>query len=188
MPIVDGLTAAKVIRSFEKSHPTHLLSTRASLNGRIPIIAVSASLLEREIQMYVDAGFDGWILKPISFPRLSEIMTGIVDKQVRHKNVYAKGGWERGGWFEETQSDVWEANTKPDESKIAMSGPSDAVQIQAASDDPQEKGDDQDDSRQTQEQHRIAGVQDRDAGIEAPPEQLGEKDDPDVNGEPHDFP
>ncbi|KAI4745305.1 hypothetical protein E4T50_04354 [Aureobasidium sp. EXF-12298] len=188
MPIVDGLTAAKVIRSFEKSHPTHLLSTRASLNGRIPIIAVSASLLEREIQMYVDAGFDGWILKPISFPRLSEIMTGIVDKQVRHKNVYVKGGWERGGWFEETQSNVWEANTKPDEDKIAMSGPSDAVQIQAASDDPQENGDDQDDSRQTQEQHRIAAVQDRDAGIEAPPEQLGEKDDPDVNGEPHDFP
>jgi hypothetical protein len=187
MPIVDGLTAAKIIRSFEKSHPTHLLSTRASLNGRIPIIAVSASLLERELQMYVDAGFDGWILKPISFLRLQEIMTGIVDKSVRHKNVYVKGGWERGGWFERSQSDVWEAETKPDTDKIAMSGPSDAVQIQAASDDPQEKGDDEDDSRQTQEQHRIAAVQDRDAGIEAPPEQLG-KDDPDVNGEPHDFP
>ncbi|KAH0290401.1 hypothetical protein M436DRAFT_44080 [Aureobasidium namibiae CBS 147.97] len=188
MPIVDGLTAAKIIRSFEKSHPSHLLSTRASLNGRIPIIAVSASLLERELDMYVDAGFDGWILKPISFPRLQEIMTGIVDKKVRRKNVYAKGGWERGGWFEASQNNVWEADTKPDEDKIAMSGPSEAVQVQAASDDPQEKGDDEDDSRQTQEQHRIAGVQDRDAGIEAPPEQLGEKDDPDVNGEPHDFP
>ncbi|KAG9544626.1 hypothetical protein KCU79_g16910, partial [Aureobasidium melanogenum] len=186
MPIVDGLTAAKVIRSFEKSHPSHLLSTRASLNGRIPIIAVSASLLERELQIYVDAGFDGWILKPISFPRLQEIMTGIVDKQVRHKNVYVKGEWERGGWFEGSQSDVWEAETKPDDDKIAMSGPSDAVQKEAASDDPQEKGDDEDDSRQTQEQHRIAAVQDRDAGIEPPPEQQ-DKDDPDVNGEPHDF-
>ncbi|KEQ61406.1 uncharacterized protein M437DRAFT_16610, partial [Aureobasidium melanogenum CBS 110374] len=159
MPIVDGLTAAKVIRSFEKSHPSHLLSTRASLNGRIPIIAVSASLLEKERQIYVDAGFDGWILKPISFPRLQEIMTGIVDKNVRHKNVYVKGEWERGGWFEESQSDVWDAETKPDDDKIAMSGPSNAVQKEAASDDPQEKGDDEDDSRQTQEQHRIANVQ-----------------------------
>ncbi|THZ06319.1 hypothetical protein D6C93_01529 [Aureobasidium pullulans] len=186
MPIVDGLTATKVIRSFEKSHPTHLLSTRASLNGRIPIIAVSASLLERERDMYIDAGFDGWILKPISFQRLQEIMTGIVDKDVRHKNVYQLGEWERGGWFEESQSDVWEANTKPDDDKIAMSGPSKAVQKEAASDDPQEKGSDDDDSRQTKEQHRIAAVQDRDDGIEPPPEQQGQ-DDPDVNGEPHDF-
>ncbi|THV68369.1 hypothetical protein D6D28_06771 [Aureobasidium pullulans] len=186
MPIVDGLTATKVIRSFEKSHPTHLLSTRASLNGRIPIIAVSASLLERERDIYIDAGFDGWILKPISFQRLQEIMTGIIDKDVRHKNVYQLGEWERGGWFEESQSDVWEANTKPDDDKIAMSGPSKAVQKEAASDDPQEKGSDDDDSRQTNEQHRIAAVQDRDDGIEPPPEQQGQ-DDPDVNGEPHDF-
>jgi len=156
------------------------------LNGRIPIVAVSASLLERERDMYVDAGFDGWILKPISFQRLREIMTGIVDKDVRHRNVYQTGEWERGGWFEESQSGVWEANTKPDDHKIAMSGPSKAVQKEAASDDPQEKGSDDDDSRQTQEQHRIAAVQDCDDGIEPPPEQQG-KDDPDVNGEPHDF-
>ncbi|KAI5204469.1 hypothetical protein E4T39_03543 [Aureobasidium subglaciale] len=186
MPIVDGLTATKVIRSFEKSHPTHVLSTRASLNGRIPIIAVSASLLERERHMYIDAGFDGWILKPISFPRLQEIMTGIIDNDVRHRNVYEPGEWERGGWFEAFQSDVWEAETKPDDDKIAMSGPSDAVQKEAATDDPQEKGDDNDDSRQTQEQHRIAAVQDRDEGIEPPPESQ-DKPDPDVNGEPHDF-
>jgi hypothetical protein len=183
MPIVDGLTATKVIRSFEKSHPTHILSTRASLNGRIPIIAVSASLLERELQVYIDAGFDGWILKPISFPRLQEIMTGIVDKSVRQKNVYESGRWEKGGWFEEVQSDVFEADTKPDTDKIAMSDPSNLVKIQAASDDPQEKGDENDDSRQTQEQHRLAAVEDRGEIMEPPPD----TPDPDVNGEPHDF-
>jgi CheY-like chemotaxis protein len=69
MPIVDGLTSTKMIRSFEKSHPSHLLSKRAARNGRVPIIAVSASLLEKERQTYIDAGFDGWILKPISFDR-----------------------------------------------------------------------------------------------------------------------
>ena len=96
MPIVDGLTSTKMIRSFEKSHPTHLLSKRAARNGRIPVIAVSASLLEKERQTYIDAGFDGWILKPISFDRLKHIMLGIVDAGARKENLYKSGGWERG--------------------------------------------------------------------------------------------
>jgi len=126
MPIVDGLTSAKMIRSFEKSHPSFLLSTRAALNGRVPIIAVSASLVEKERQQYMDAGFDGWILKPVSFPRLSDIMHGIVDKQARKDNVYASGRWEKGGWFKETQADVYAANTNPT-NRIPGSNPSDNV-------------------------------------------------------------
>lgn len=113
MPIVDGLTSVKMIRSFEKIHP-HQLSARASLNGRVPIIAVSASLIEKERQTYIDAGFDGWILKPISFARLKEIMTGIVDRDVRKKNLYEPGRWESGGWFHKARRDVFAADTKPD--------------------------------------------------------------------------
>ena len=116
MPIVDGLTSTKLIRSFEKSHPSHILSTRASLNGRVPIIAVSASLLEKNRRTYIDAGFDGWILKPISFPRLSELMTGIVDPKIREESLYKPGGdWEKGGWFEKGQPDVYAASTEPSE-------------------------------------------------------------------------
>ncbi|KAF1981976.1 hypothetical protein K402DRAFT_424948 [Aulographum hederae CBS 113979] len=99
MPIADGLTSTKMIRAFEKSNPDHELSPRASRNRRVPIIAVSASLLERERQLYIDAGFDGWILKPVSFPRLSELMTGIVDSNIRQKNIYSPGNWEKGGWL-----------------------------------------------------------------------------------------
>ncbi|GME24562.1 hypothetical protein GTA08_BOTSDO01931 [Neofusicoccum parvum] len=91
MPIVDGLTSTKMIRSFEKSHPANILSPRASLNGRIPIIAVSASLEESKRQSYIDAGFDAWILKPISFPRLQELMTGIVDPKVREEALFTPG-------------------------------------------------------------------------------------------------
>jgi CheY-like chemotaxis protein len=40
MPIVDGLTSTKMIRSFEKSHPETDLSSRAKGNGRVPIFAV----------------------------------------------------------------------------------------------------------------------------------------------------
>ncbi|KAF2719242.1 hypothetical protein K431DRAFT_305400 [Polychaeton citri CBS 116435] len=139
MPIVDGMTSTKMIRSFEKSHPTQVLSERASLNGRVPIIAVSASLVERDRQSYVDAGFDGWILKPIDFRRLSNIMEGLVATQVRKENLYYPGSWERGGWFEEGQKDIFDSNTAPSGGP-PMSDPSVNVQISAVVDDPQAKG------------------------------------------------
>jgi CheY-like chemotaxis protein len=160
MPIVDGLTSTKMIRSFEKSHSTHLLSPRALLNGRVPIIAVSASLVERERQTYIDTGFDGWILKPISFNRLSEIMKGIVDADVRKNNLYRPGAWEHGGWFHEAQKDVFAADTRPS-GGVPLNQVSDitapeGVKVAAASDDPFVK--EEDPSEQTQEQMRLADV------------------------------
>jgi CheY-like chemotaxis protein len=99
MPIVDGLTSTKMIRAMEKS-PEHAGHSRlASSNYRIPIFAVSASLIEKNMQTYVDAGFDGWILKPIDFKRLSTILAGISDEDVRISCLYEPGEWERGGWF-----------------------------------------------------------------------------------------
>ncbi|KAF2745303.1 hypothetical protein M011DRAFT_406900 [Sporormia fimetaria CBS 119925] len=112
MPIVDGLTSTKLIRSFEKTHPNNL-SPRAARCGRIPIIAVSASLVERSRQEYIDGGFDAWILKPIPFDRLSVLMTAIVDKDVRCDCLYQPGHWEQGGWFHCEKVSVDEADTKP---------------------------------------------------------------------------
>jgi CheY-like chemotaxis protein len=113
MPIMDGLTSTKMIRSIEKSQTDKQLSERAALNGRIPIFAVSASLLEKERQKYVDAGFDGWILKPIDFKRLNILMRGIVDDAARDSCVYQSGQWEKGGWFQKRQPGIYEANTIP---------------------------------------------------------------------------
>ena len=113
MPIVDGLTSTKMIRSYEKSQTSGILSHRASPNGRVPIIAVSASLIERERQKYVDAGFDGWILKPIDFKRLNTLLTAIVDDHPREECLYKPGEWERGGWFSPRQADLFEASTTP---------------------------------------------------------------------------
>lgn len=99
MPIVDGLTSAKMIRDFEHT-PQHVgLSSVATRLGRVPIVAVSASLVEREKDMYVSAGFDAWILKPVDFKRLETLLLGMLDDSVRNKAVYAPGQWERGGWF-----------------------------------------------------------------------------------------
>lgn len=156
MPIVDGLTSTKMIRSFEKSHPTQLLSTRAGLNGRVPIIAVSASLIEKERQNYIDAGFDGWILKPISFDRLTVIMKGIVDKDTRKENLYRPGNWEVGGWFEEAQKDVYAAETKP--SQDVPSG-LEGKEVAAVKDEEDPAVKEEGESEQSQEQKRLLEVQ-----------------------------
>lgn len=88
-----------MIRAQERS-PEHVgHSSLAAINGRIPIFAVSASLVEREKDTYVDAGFDGWILKPIDIKRLSALLNGIHDEEVRNSCLYEPGEWERGGWF-----------------------------------------------------------------------------------------
>jgi len=135
MPIVDGLTSTKMIRSHEKSQSATILSSRASLNGRIPIIAVSASLIENERQMYIDAGFDGWILKPISFARLNELLEGIVDPTIREAALYQPGQWEKGGWFHKGQRDVYAARTAPSE-HVPASEPPKEVKIAATEDNP----------------------------------------------------
>lgn len=177
MPIVDGLTSTKMIRSFEKSHPTHLLSKRAARNGRIPVIAVSASLLEKERHMYIDAGFDGWILKPISFDRLKHIMLGIVDAGARKEDLYKSGGWERGGWFQQSQKDIFAADTTPAE-RMPMTDPSEGAQKAASSADPFVR--EEDDSVQTQEQARMADDQEKERVV-TNVEETGEMDTPKVS-------
>lgn len=99
MPIVDGLRSTQMIRSIEQAGEHQKLSAIATNHGRIPVFAVSASLVEREKNTYLNAGFDGWILKPIDFKRLENLLYGIIDDKTRNAAVYAPGEWERGGWF-----------------------------------------------------------------------------------------
>jgi light-regulated signal transduction histidine kinase (bacteriophytochrome)/DNA-binding response OmpR family regulator len=115
MPIVDGFSSTKMIRSFEKTHSTTCLSRRARLNSRIPVFAVSASLVEKEKQKYVDTGFDGWILKPVDFKRVGLLLKGIIDDEARNECLYRPGKWEQGGWFEDrpSQPDVHDTDTRP---------------------------------------------------------------------------
>lgn len=113
MPIVDGLKSTKRIRSFERTHPAIDFSDRAVSKRRVPVFAVSASLLERDRQLYVDGGFDGWILKPIDFKRLSTLLVGIVREDIRRCCLYERGAWERGGWFTPHQPSIFSAVTIP---------------------------------------------------------------------------
>jgi CheY-like chemotaxis protein/nitrogen-specific signal transduction histidine kinase len=99
MPIVDGLTSTKLIRSMEKASEHEGSSELAAWNGRVPIFAVSASLEEKERETYIEAGFDGWILKPVDFKRLGTLMDGVRNDEVRNSCLYEPGKWEQGGWF-----------------------------------------------------------------------------------------
>ncbi|KAI1374475.1 hsp90-like protein [Hypoxylon crocopeplum] len=99
MPIVDGLVSTKMIRAYEKSDKFPGLSPLTASYKRVPIFAVSASLVERERPIYVGAGFDGWILKPIDFKRLNVLLDGITNDEIRAKCLYVPGNWEQGGWF-----------------------------------------------------------------------------------------
>ncbi|KIK92491.1 hypothetical protein PAXRUDRAFT_34497 [Paxillus rubicundulus Ve08.2h10] len=104
MPILNGFESTERIREVESKTPLGPASNRRpslELNGRIPIFAVSASLLERQRAELVGHGFDGWILKPIDFSRLRVLLKGITDPAQRTPNVYKPGcNWELGGWFQ----------------------------------------------------------------------------------------
>ena len=108
MPIIDGIRSTCLIRSFG-SFPhgpqRTQLSLRVQPHGRSPIIAVSASLSERDQPSYVEAGFDGWILKPIDFKRLDDVLTTIVDSDKREGILYGTGKWEHGGWFQDVRGE-----------------------------------------------------------------------------------
>ncbi|GAB1196561.1 hypothetical protein APSETT444_005833 [Aspergillus pseudonomiae] len=99
MPIVDGIGSTIMIRQFEQETPPDTLSRLSRLNGRIPIFAVSASLLEKDAEKYISAGFDGWIMKPINFERLNTLLAGLRDDDIRNSATYQPGKWENGGWF-----------------------------------------------------------------------------------------
>jgi CheY-like chemotaxis protein len=103
MPIVNGFEAAKHIRALEADNTVPVQMDRVShqLNRRVPIFAVSASLMEQQRQKLISYGMDGWILKPIDFKRLSAILKAITDIEQRQRDIYRLGGsWELGGWLE----------------------------------------------------------------------------------------
>lgn len=95
MPIVDGLSATKLIREYEQQE----IANESTPAPRIPIFAVSASLVEENRTTYIRTGFDGWIMKPIDFHRLDRLLGGIKHQWVREEHIYQPGEWEEGGWF-----------------------------------------------------------------------------------------
>ena len=117
MPILNGLEATERIRELETSSLPRKDRVSHVLNGRIPIFAVSASLLERQRGELAATGLDGWILKPIDFKRLKTLLRGVTDTEQRGRDEYRIGGnWEAGGWFSRPEK---KEDDKVGEDKVA---------------------------------------------------------------------
>lgn len=104
MPILNGFEASEQIRQIEMAEELERDNSQRrlshQLNGRIPIFAVSASLIEDHRDKLASAGMDGWILKPIDHKRLGVILQGVTDPVQRESDRYHPGcNWERGGWL-----------------------------------------------------------------------------------------
>jgi len=97
MPVVDGWASTRMIREQEHKNPT---PSHAVLScGRTPIFAVSGMLRRGDEQQYAEAGFDGWMPKPIDMKRLVTYLAGAWDAVTRRRGTYDEKYFELGGWF-----------------------------------------------------------------------------------------
>ena len=81
MPGMDGLEATQEIRRRE----------RTGGRSRIPIIAVTASVLSHETDAYFAAGMDDFIAKPIELPRLLAILEDCLNRADESHAASASG-------------------------------------------------------------------------------------------------
>jgi CheY-like chemotaxis protein len=68
MPRKDGYHTCREIRDWEK----------ANNHPRVPIIALSANVMDDAIEKALKAGFDKFFSKPVNFVLLSQAMTELL--------------------------------------------------------------------------------------------------------------
>ncbi|KAF2751901.1 hypothetical protein M011DRAFT_414874 [Sporormia fimetaria CBS 119925] len=66
---------------------------------RIPIFAISANLKQHSKQELQDAGFDGWLPKPVDFARLDILMKGGKNAELRQQEECTDEYCKPGCWF-----------------------------------------------------------------------------------------
>jgi CheY-like chemotaxis protein len=87
MPVMNGLTAVAEIRRLEAD---------GLLNGRMPVIGVTANVRQEQIDMAIQAGMDDVVGKPFRVAELLVRMRGIVVGMERRGSGSAEeaGGYE----------------------------------------------------------------------------------------------
>lgn len=91
MPVVDGLQATRMIRAFEQGG-----------NTRIPIVALTASVLNDDRVVAQEAGMDGFAVKPIDIAQLFKEIKRVVLGQgesstvIEHEEAERTIDWARG--------------------------------------------------------------------------------------------
>lgn len=72
MPVMDGVEAMRQIRFLEREQGTSELT---------PIIAVSAHAMRQQVEEYMDAGFDGYLTKPVKPQELQNEIARVIQAQ-----------------------------------------------------------------------------------------------------------
>ncbi len=70
MPVMDGVEALREIRFLERDR---------SVKSGVPIIAVSAHAMSQQIDEYLQAGFDGYITKPVKPAELHSEIARVIE-------------------------------------------------------------------------------------------------------------
>lgn len=74
MPVLDGLETTKIIRKNEENTGRH-----------VPIIALTARVMQEDRQRCIDAGMDGYVAKPIDRKKLFEEIISVFRKGKSHE-------------------------------------------------------------------------------------------------------
>lgn len=90
MLFLDGWAAARLIRAHEK---------KSTEPRRTPMFAISGIIRRGDEHDAVDAGFDGWMPKPVNMVKLSAYLAGATDPDARKKGAYVEERFNDGGWF-----------------------------------------------------------------------------------------
>ena len=75
MPVMDGLEAARAIRDAEEQSA---IRNPQSAIGRVPIIAVTANAMKGDREIFLAAGMDDYLAKPIKRKSLEEVIGRVV--------------------------------------------------------------------------------------------------------------
>lgn len=70
MPIMDGLTCIRRIRTLEQS---------GEISGHVPVIAITANARNEQIAAAIEAGMDSVVTKPFTIKDLVPQMEALVD-------------------------------------------------------------------------------------------------------------
>jgi signal transduction histidine kinase/CheY-like chemotaxis protein len=82
MPVMDGITAASMIRDAE----------RATGRRRTPIVALTANALTHQVEEYLAVGMDAHVAKPIEIAKLYDAISSVLNAAATGSNTQAKAG------------------------------------------------------------------------------------------------
>ncbi|HMW97231.1 MAG TPA: response regulator, partial [Flavobacteriales bacterium] len=75
MPVMDGYEATRVIRTFGEGD-----NKRPGMRekARVPIVAMTANVMQAEVQQCMEAGMDGFVPKPFKQAELVEAIRAAI--------------------------------------------------------------------------------------------------------------